>query len=129
MKSKLTLRSGCLILFLTVAAGVAIGIAAKSCGNRPAEKPKQSEVASIAPTLIEEPIKALLKSPATASFTADGQSVYVNVYDSTAVVTGFVDAQNTFGAMIRTGYRIKMKYLGDISEPGNWRVLESQLVE
>lgn len=129
MKPKLTLRSGCLLLFAIVAVSIGLGIAAKSCDSRPPEKPKQSEVAAVAPTLIEEPVKALLKAPSTASFTSEGQSTYVNVYDSTAVVTGYVDAQNSFGAMIRTGYRIKMKYLGDINDPGNWTVLESQLFE
>ena len=129
MNPKLTLRKGCFIFLATVIVGKSLGIAAKSCSNKPNVKPKQSEVAAVAPTLIEEPVKLLLKAPSTALFTNDGQSVYVNVYDSTAVVTGYVDAQNSFGAMIRTGYRIKMKYLGDINDPGNWRVLESQLIE
>ena len=54
-------------------------------------------------------IKDLLKAPSTAKF------VDVNAYELTDqkdvwVVTGYVDSQNSFGAMIRNSWKIQFDY-------------------
>lgn len=53
-----------------------------------------------------------LRAPSTAEFpwiTASGVSV-VRVSECNFMVTGYVDAQNGFGAMIRTRYAMRLNY-------------------
>lgn len=69
-------------------------------------------------------IEGLLKAPATADHPwlpkgtwSMGRGLYV--------VKSYVDAQNSFGAMIRTDYRCEIKYdgIGEIYSDRSWRVL------
>lgn len=70
-------------------------------------------------------IKATLKAPSTADFPFAGKEFANYIEDSTFIVQAYVDAQNSFGAMIRTNYKIKMKYDGgNWADSGNWSVLD-----
>lgn len=61
----------------------------------------------------EEFVKQNLKSPSTAEFSSFNESK-INIFeDQECWVSGFVDAQNSFGAMIRNNYVVKMRYNND----------------
>lgn len=73
------------------------------------EKPKLQEAWIISQTYV----KVVLKAPATAEFPYDnaGGSIEENRYN----INAYVDAQNSFGALLRSNYYCKMDYKG-----GNW---------
>ena len=93
-----------------------------------AKAPESTDIANRAKVVTETSVKALLKAPATAKFTDEDQQVLL-FSDSTVTVRGYVDAQNTFGAMIRSGYYVKLKWIGDINENTNWLTLDAALNE
>ena len=47
--------------------------------------------------------------------------------DSMIIITGSVDAQNTFGSMIRNSYSVKLKWKDDYRKDENWSVLDAKL--
>ena len=55
----------------------------------------------------EERVKSLLKAPSTAKFNSDASG------DWTWKVTGTVDAENSFGAMIRSVFQCTVKITGN----------------
>ena len=69
-------------------------------------------------------IKSVLKSPSSTEF-SDGKVWLLK--DSTAVVKGNVDSQNSFGAMLRSSYSVILKWYGDFTKDENWKVLEGGL--
>jgi len=56
-----------------------------------------------------------LKSPSTAEFSSQNQEIIIQKDDSTWVVTGHVDSQNGFGAMIRSSFICEITYRGEIA--------------
>jgi len=67
-------------------------------------------------------VKERLKSPASADFPyyhERGISIKF-LGDNTYSVSGYVDSQNSFGALIRTDYYCKVKYNGN----DNWSLLD-----
>lgn len=52
-------------------------------------------------------IKSLLKSPASAEFEG-GAGEVTKINDTTFIVIGTVDSQNSFGAMLRSNYSCKV---------------------
>lgn len=58
-------------------------------------------------------LKSILKSPTTAKFESyhDGLSIKLN--DTTFNINGYVDSQNSFGAMIRAEYKCNVYYTSD----------------
>ena len=75
---------------------------------------------------VESVVKALLKAPSTAEFPSETQKYYVSA-DSMIIITGSVDAQNTFGSMIRNSYSVKLKWKDDYRKDENWTVLDAKL--
>lgn len=73
----------------------------------------------------EEFIKKQLKAPATADFPtgSDGRVKYLG--DSVFYIDSYVDAQNSFGANLRSNYSGKIKYKGD----DNWINIDLVLKE
>ncbi len=55
--------------------------------------------------IAEQEVEERLKAPSTAKFS----NIEVAKSGSTWVVTGYVDAQNSFGAMIRNRFRVEIK--------------------
>lgn len=66
--------------------------------------------------ICEEFVKDRLKSPATADFSDEDRS---RSGPRTWVVSGSVDSENGFGAMIRNTFTCKVRYTGD----DNWRLV------
>lgn len=59
--------------------------------------------------IAEQQIMARLKAPSTAKITITQKVDLGKKYR----ITGYVDAQNSFGAMIRTAFEVEMEYIGD----------------
>lgn len=70
-------------------------------------------------------VKRILKAPSTAEFPVPSEASVTNVEDSVFVVKCYVDAQNSYSAMIRSYYYAKIKYLGD----DQWMPLDVKLLE
>ena len=69
-------------------------------------------------------VEKVLKAPATAKFpwgTSDSQ--ISSIGDCTYIVRSYVDAENSFGAKIRTKYTAKVKYIGN----DKWSALDIKL--
>jgi hypothetical protein len=92
--------------------------------SRPAAtQPRQEHSESIAQTICKELVKASLKSPSTADFPwtdyrrqTHGGGKYT--------VRSYVDAQNSFGATLRSQWRCTITYGGSGSGflPQNWTI-------
>ena len=60
-------------------------------------------------TIAEKEVKAKLKSPSTAKFSSSSETS-VTRSGNTWRVTGWVDAQNGFGATLRNSYTVKIEF-------------------
>jgi hypothetical protein len=79
-----------------------------SIGSRGPRIPDESD----ARVMCELQIKSLLKAPQSASFSY-GQDVKVNGQGAGPyVVKGYVEAQNSFGVMLRNNYVCNLKFEG-----------------
>lgn len=65
-------------------------------------------------------VKQKLTSPGSAKFPLSQEAKIKNLDANTWLVTAHVDSQNGFGAMIRTRYQAKLKYLG----AEKWQLLD-----
>lgn len=73
--------------------------------------------------IAQNSVKALLKSPLSAVFSDEHYKV--SLTDSTVYITGYVDSQNSFGAMLRGTYIANLKYIGgDMDDPDNWIIIQ-----
>lgn len=73
----------------------------------------------------EEAVKRLLKAPSTAKF---GDYKCRISGDTIFYCTGYVDAQNSFGAMLRNNYHVILKYTGkDPDDITAWSIVDSGL--
>jgi hypothetical protein len=78
----------------------------------------------------QEHVKGLLKAPASAKWPGAFSGIDIETHakklaDGTYLVDSYVDAQNSFGAMVRTRYVLKLNVFQD----GNYSVIEGGLVE
>lgn len=73
---------------------------------------KDCENSSMAYVMSQEFVKQRLKSPASADFPYlnNRDVLSVSNHDCTFYISAYVDAQNGFGATIRTHYKATMKY-------------------
>ena len=74
----------------------------------------------------ERAVKLILKAPSTAEFIEDTKRCWI-MPDSTIVVKGAVDAQNSFGVMIRNNYYVKFKWNIDSNKQENWNLVDVKL--
>lgn len=70
-------------------------------------------------------VKRMLVSPSSAKFPWFDESMVMQVGEDTWVINSYVDSQNKFGAMLRTNYIVKIKYLGN----KRWELLDWVLQE
>jgi len=90
---------------------------------------KGDDAAVDALVVSQEYIKPRLRSPSTADFpyiTYDGVS-FSFLSDCVLVVRSYVDAQNAYGAIIRTRYLAKLQR--DINNPDAWRLIDLTVYE
>ncbi len=74
----------------------------------------------------KEVVKKLLKSPSSAEFPMGEQLCWL-LPDSTIIVKGAVDSENSFGAMIRSAYFVKYKWVDNIEKLENWTIVDYYL--
>lgn len=75
--------------------------------------------------MAEDFVKNSLKSPSTADFSNASTQ---DIGDKTFIVSGNVDAENSFGAMLRNTYRVKLKYNGgEWEDSNNWTLIDIDL--
>nr|DAK04221.1 MAG TPA: hypothetical protein [Caudoviricetes sp.] len=96
------------------------------------KKAKEEEKKSILITTSQEAVKKSLKAPSTAKFPwnfgeykiqeAKSENKDMVIYN----VTGYVDAENSFGAKIRNNFTVKMECTKDLSK---YRVLDINITE
>jgi len=90
--------------------------------------PSESDISSMASIQCEFYVRDSLKSPSTAKFPSlllsDVEKLENNMY----YVGSYVDAQNSFGAIIRNKYYCKIKYIGgDRYMQSNWNLIDLNL--
>src|SRR5262245_3946075 len=80
--------------------------------NRRAERERQRLLLNAAATCQVE-VERRLTAPSPAKFVAEEQRQRFDENTGTAYITGAVDTQNSFGAMIRTRYGCRMARKGE----------------
>lgn len=104
-----------------------------------AEEQKQAEAAAktednkvTAWVMATEFIEARLKSPSTASYGGLLSGDYQNPEEHVTVlgenlylVTGWVDSQNSFGATVRSKFKVKIQNMGD----DKWKLIEEPTIK
>lgn len=73
--------------------------------------------------MAESAVNAKIKSPASAKYSNENTWYFP---DSTVVVRGNVDSQNSFGAMLRSHYFVRMKWNNDFKKDDNWALIDIQ---
>jgi hypothetical protein len=111
-------KPGCLgrIVILIISLAVVTCLIAYSNYRDGKETPETRKAANcrhgnvIAHTMAEHYVEQRLKSPSTAKFPwyRDSQVSYVG--ECEFIVQSYVDAQNSFGAMLRSDYSVRLKY-------------------
>jgi hypothetical protein len=94
----------------------------QSCGDT--EPMKLEEMSGEAKIISQNFVAEELKAPSTADFPGECDNIFL-LPDSTFMVKACADAQNSFGAKIRTYYECKIKYKGgDWADKRNWELLK-----
>ena len=111
----------CAILFLFVL-GVVIVIFVVSAvmGDDDKDEPKTSDDRWDALVVCQQFVEDQLKAPSLAEFSIMSDSEVENTTGKVWVVESYVDAQNSFGAMVRTHFRCEVTWkYGDIYTLGD----------
>jgi|GEM_PF-1682790 len=128
--NKKSTNIGCFVLFILVV----IVIVVSMCGDDESkQKDKSSGVDSTTIriesfALAQSIIMNQLVAPSTAEFPHSDQFCLISG-DSMVVVRGVVDAQNSFGAMIRNKYYLAIKYNQGYKNFEDYTITYSNLVE
>lgn len=88
------------------------------------ERITEDTAQAMAKTLCEDRVEKSLRSPSTADFPFLSQAVYDG--NGRATLASYVDAQNGFGATVRTNFVCVIEYTGDGSPSGfeNWKIVD-----
>jgi RNA polymerase subunit RPABC4/transcription elongation factor Spt4 len=72
-------------------------------------------------TMAQQFIKERLKSPSTAEFPSEhSDELTTHLGDGKFIVDSYLDAQNSFGAIVRVEYRVKLEHINE----DTWRLLD-----
>jgi len=112
------MRTGTWFIILAL---VALAIASLACGG--GSDPSAPDAAVTCRFFVEEHLRA----PSTAKHAPLSQT---DITESTVTsgswtVRAWVDAENAFGAMIRTRYICRVQYVDD----GNWRLVDLEFLD
>ena len=120
-------RNMMILSFIFVAISVVFGILVNARNKKRQEQIKnlnnQHELDSSKENLIKiiEPItKAQLKSPISAIFCEPNELLISYDIDNTYDIVGYVNSQNSYGSMIKTGFRVKARYVN-----GKWELIKA----
>jgi hypothetical protein len=126
-KSDRSAAAGCLAFLLFVGGCVYV---VQNGHFAPAKVDPGDDHRSLAIVNAQSHVKSLLKAPRSAKWpgvfdVADLRNHATKMKDGTYIVRSFVDAQNSFGAMIRTWYVVRLR----LRDNGTADVLEAQLLD
>ncbi len=114
---------GFLIIIITI-----IFIGYKACNNNNSstvETAKPEEMQTEAYVIAKIFMEKNLKAPASANFPAFDYRFYASNETYQFIIKSYVDAQNIFGAQLRTYYLIQMKWNGkDWADINNWELID-----
>jgi len=96
---------------------------ASSQSAQPAHEDKADEIDAF--VMSQTFVKKELVSPSSAKFPWFDKSMVTQVDEDTWIINSYVDSQNKFGAMLRTNYIAKIKYLGN----DKWGLLDLAFYE
>lgn len=122
-KSDKKLRKAAGIIFgiaILMFAVVALSTSGDKDTSKPAPPPKPEHDSISAFVMSQNFTKKQLKAPSTAKFPRYSEGRVADLGNGEYRVSSYVDAQNAFGAMIRTNYICKVKYVGN----DKWQLLE-----
>ena len=98
-------------------------------GNPQSEKvgqrtlPEVEDAYRVAQKAVKQYVETTFKAPGTARYSEDWS--YSRPSDSVFIIQGWVDAENSFGAMIRKHYVVRLTYVGtDPDDSSSWRLDE-----
>lgn len=97
---------------------VIIGGAVTWCSTRPAADRCKDDMGAI--SITQGYVQEHLKSPSTAEFPWADKVKVKRLTGCRYLVQGYVDAQNGFGAMVRTQYSVEVE---PTQKSGEWRFL------
>jgi hypothetical protein len=113
------------LLGFAVLAGIAYGLSSCFSGEvSEASRDRSCKSTVMAFVMSQKFIRNRLKSPSSASFpsiTADGVQA-ISTSDCEFAVRAYVDAQNGFGAQIRTPYSMRLRYNRNTNDWSGWDV-------
>lgn len=98
---------GCFVIVLVIW----LLYAMVSCGSQESAEDKQVEMKQHAALVSRRFVEQYLKAPSTAKF-PNSYDVEVTQSGDKYIINSYVDAQNSFGAQIRSTYYCEMKYIG-----------------
>jgi len=96
---------------------------APSQSTQPIHEDKADEITAF--VMSQTFVKRELVSPSSAKFPWFDKSMATQVDEDTWIINSYVDSQNRFGAMLRTNYIAKVKYLGN----DKWQLLDLAFYE
>lgn len=102
-----------LLLFLFVIGSIFFEATYNSSAK--ANTPDNVEVYAMAESIVEQKLKA----PRTAKFCGYTQAKVINYEPNKYTVLNCVDAENSFGAMIRSNFEVSLEWKGN----GQWQVI------
>ena len=115
-------RTAVTIMFSLI--GVSILLAIIAIKSEPPDAWKNRDNTITAYFMMQEFVKKNLKSPSTAQF-PDYKEITINKNNFVYSVSGYVDAQNSFGAIMRTYYSGKIEQVSK----DNWRGVDLNFKE
>lgn len=86
------------------------------------EQERQRAITGDARYTAKEFVKKRLRSPSTATFSGSTETTVTKTKAGDYFVTGWVDSQNGFGAMIRSTWAVQMKDLGS-----SWQLVDVRI--
>ncbi len=117
-----------------ISVGLVLFLASKMCSSPETKKDSATEIKKgidstslwyYSKSFAKDYVKQQLKSPSTAEFPDKDFKVWFEP-DSTVTIKCAVDAQNSYGAMIRGNYYLKMKWKKDFKDSDNWTLITIQ---
>lgn len=111
-EEKKNMKIGCLTVLVIF---VVAGLWAALSGNSEPKGPDGLDAYVMSQIFVEKQ----LKSPSTAKFPTFEDSMVIPLGDNRFKISSYVDAQNSFGAMVRTPYTCIVKHTG---EGDKWRL-------
>ena len=124
-------REGILaLLALAVVSGILLLAAVDCAEEQPAARRRRKKYGTKlgAWVMAQHFVKRELRAPSTADFGLGEQSprkCVADLGDGLYLARGWVDAQNAFGAQVRSTFVVKLRFLGD----NRWKMLEGPLLE